>query len=52
VAVSNKNRINGDSAGNYHLLDEESTRGKFIPQGITNSNTRNPPEVWDSAINY
>jgi hypothetical protein len=26
--------INGDSAGNYYLMDEESTQGKGIPPGI------------------
>jgi hypothetical protein len=28
-------RINGDSAGNDHLMDEESIGGMFIPPGIT-----------------
>jgi hypothetical protein len=33
--------INGDFAGNYHLMDEESTRGMVIPPGITSSWTKN-----------
>jgi hypothetical protein len=35
--------INRDSAGNYHLIDEEFTIGMVIPPGITRSRTRNPP---------
>jgi hypothetical protein len=31
--------IDGDSAGNYHLMDEESTEGMVIPPGIPNSFT-------------
>jgi hypothetical protein len=27
---------NGDSAGNYHLMDEESTGGRVIPPGTKN----------------
>jgi hypothetical protein len=38
--------INGDSAGNYHLMNEESTGGMVIPLGTTVSLTRNPPEEW------
>jgi hypothetical protein len=34
------------SAGNYQLMDEESTRGMVIPLGITSSWTRNQPEEW------
>jgi hypothetical protein len=34
------------SAGNYQLLDEESTGRMIIPQGITSSWIRNPPEEW------
>jgi hypothetical protein len=29
VAVRSENRINGDSAGNYNLMDKESTGGMF-----------------------
>jgi hypothetical protein len=36
--------ISGDSAGNYHLMDEESTGGMVIPPGITSSGTKNPPK--------
>jgi hypothetical protein len=47
VAVGSKNRINGNSAENYKLKDEdESTGGMVIPQGITSSWTRNSPEEW------
>jgi hypothetical protein len=28
---------NGDFAGNCHIIDEESTREKVIPMGITSS---------------
>jgi hypothetical protein len=35
--------MNGDSAGNYHLMDEESTGGMVILPGITSLWTRNPP---------
>jgi hypothetical protein len=35
---------NGDSAGNYHLMDEEFTGGMGIPREITRSWTRDPPE--------
>jgi hypothetical protein len=44
--------INCDSAGNYYLMDEESTGGIIIPPGITSSGTQNPPEECDSARNY
>jgi hypothetical protein len=45
-------RINSDSAGNYELIDVESTvRMGFLP-GITISGTRNPPEEGDSTGNY
>jgi hypothetical protein len=37
---------NGDSAGNYHLFDEESTGGMVIPPGIACSWTRNPAEEF------
>jgi hypothetical protein len=36
--------INGYSAGNHQLMDEESTWRMFIPPGITSSGTRNLPE--------
>jgi hypothetical protein len=39
-------------AGNYQLMDEESTRGMIIPLGITSSGTRNPLEECFSAGNY
>jgi hypothetical protein len=44
--------IHGESARNYHLIDEESTEGREIPPGITSSYTRNPPEEGDSTGNY
>jgi hypothetical protein len=44
VAVRSKNRINGDSASNFHHMDEKST-GE-IPLGISRSSTRNLPEEW------
>jgi hypothetical protein len=44
-------RINEDSAGNYHLMEEESIGGMVIPPGITSSQTRNPPKERDSAGN-
>jgi hypothetical protein len=37
-------RINGDSAGNYHLMDEETTGGIVIPTIITSSIMKNQPE--------
>jgi hypothetical protein len=37
-------RINGDSAGNHHLIDEVYTGGMVIPPGVTRSQTRNTPE--------
>jgi hypothetical protein len=46
VAVCGKNRINGYSARNYHFMDEESTGGIVILQGITSSWIRNPPKEW------
>jgi hypothetical protein len=43
--------INSDSAGNYQLIDVESTvRMGFLP-GITTSGTRNQPKEYDSAGN-
>jgi hypothetical protein len=41
--------INGDFAGNYHLMKEESPGGTVIPPRITRSWARNPPEDGDSA---
>jgi hypothetical protein len=52
VAVHGKNRINGASARNYHLFDDESTERMVIRPGITSSGAKNPPEEWDSAGNY
>jgi hypothetical protein len=37
AAVSSKNGINCDSAGNYYLMDKESTGGKVFLSGITSS---------------
>jgi hypothetical protein len=37
--------INGDSAKNYHLMDEESTGGIVIPPEITRSLAMNLTEV-------
>jgi hypothetical protein len=34
VTVRGKNRLNFDSAGNYNLMDEESTGRMIIPLGI------------------
>jgi hypothetical protein len=55
-------RKNAYSPVNYQLIDEESTRRKVIPLGITtgrmeipreftSSQLRNPTEEWDSAGN-
>jgi hypothetical protein len=43
--------INGDSAGNYGFIDDESTGGMVMPPGIKGLRElpRNPPEEWDSA---
>jgi hypothetical protein len=41
VAVHGKNGINGECAGNYHLMDEESSRHIDILPGITSSGTKN-----------
>jgi hypothetical protein len=35
---------NSDSAGNYQLIDVESTVSMGFPPGVTSSGTRNPPE--------
>jgi hypothetical protein len=43
--------INSDFAGNYQLIDVESTVRIGFPPGITSSGTRNPPEEYDSAGN-
>jgi hypothetical protein len=41
--------INSDSAGNYQLIDLESTiRMGFLP-GITSLGTINPPKEYDST---
>jgi hypothetical protein len=37
LAVCDKNGIHGYSAGNYHLIDEESTGGMVTLTGITSS---------------
>jgi hypothetical protein len=36
--------INGDSAGNFYLMDKESTGGTFILPEISSSQARNLPE--------
>jgi hypothetical protein len=41
MAVLGKNGITGDLAGNYHLMDEESTGRMVIQPGITSSGTKN-----------
>jgi hypothetical protein len=40
------------NARNYHLMDNESTKGMVIPPGITSSGTRTLPDEWESAGNY
>jgi hypothetical protein len=42
--------INGDSAGNYQLMEEEVTKGMVNPPGITISETRNTPKKENSGI--
>jgi hypothetical protein len=42
----------GYFAGNYQLVDEESTQRMIISPEITSSGKRNPPEEWDSAKNF
>jgi hypothetical protein len=44
--------INSESAGNYQLIDVESTVRMGFLLGITSSETRNPPEEGDSTGNY
>jgi hypothetical protein len=44
--------INSESAGNYQLIDVESTVRMGFPPGITSLGTRNPPEEVDSTENY
>jgi hypothetical protein len=39
------------TAGNYQLIDVESTVRMGFPPGITTSGTRNPPEEYDYAGN-
>jgi hypothetical protein len=43
--------INSDSAGNYQLIDVESSKSMGFLPGITSSGIRNPPEEYDSAGN-
>jgi hypothetical protein len=43
---------NSDSAGNYQLIDVESTIRMGFPPGFTSSGTRNTPEEGDSTGNY
>jgi hypothetical protein len=45
-------RINSDSAGNYQLIDVESTIRMDFSPGITSSGTGNPPKEGDSTGNY
>jgi hypothetical protein len=44
--------INSESAGNYQLIDVESTVRMGFPPGITSSGTINPAEEGDSTGNY
>jgi hypothetical protein len=44
--------INSESAGNYQLIDVESTVRMGFPPGINSSGTINPPEEGDSTGNY
>jgi hypothetical protein len=44
--------INSESAGNYPLIDVESTERMGFPPEITSSGTINPPEEGDSTRNY
>jgi hypothetical protein len=44
--------INSESAGNYQLIDVESTIRMGFPPGITSSGTINPPEEGHSTGNY
>jgi hypothetical protein len=37
-------KINGYSAGNYQLIDQESTARMGFPPGISSSGIINPPE--------
>jgi hypothetical protein len=46
VTVRDKIRINGDSAMNHHLMDEESIEGTVIPQEMSSSWARNLPEEF------
>jgi hypothetical protein len=43
--------INSDSAGNYQLIEVESSVRMGFPPGITSSGTRNPPKECDSTGN-
>jgi hypothetical protein len=43
--------ITSDSAGNYQLIDMESTVRMGFPPGITSSGTRNLPEEYDYTRN-
>jgi hypothetical protein len=44
--------IDSDTAGNYQLIDVESTVRMGFPPVITSSGTRNQPEEGDSTGNY
>jgi hypothetical protein len=39
--------INSVFAGNYQLIDKESTGKMVFPPGITSYGTRNLPKEWD-----
>jgi hypothetical protein len=41
--------INGDSSGNYPLIDEEFSLERVNLPRITSSGMMNPPEEWDST---
>jgi hypothetical protein len=45
------NVINSDSAGNYQLIDKESTERMVFTLGLTSTGTINPPEEQDYAGN-
>jgi hypothetical protein len=44
--------IKSESAGNYQLIDVESTVRMGFPPGMTSSGTINPPEEGDSTGIY
>jgi hypothetical protein len=51
--------INGDSAGNYHLMNKESNRGREFHQGIPPRNSTkeswnhyHPEDVWNAMSQH